>query len=189
LLKKTAESLSFNHTFFYSDRLYHTPGALKKSRRFKSRAGRPHAGIFPSAEESKAAINDQAFFAGLSLEQKISSSWKNTTALYGYYWHHNNPTFRNYTRRVEPNFGGRTNFQYNKNIRDAVLTLNFGGEYQHNFITSKLYGNVNGNPDTVQTDDEIHNIQGFIFAQANVELQTGWIFTAGASFNKSRVIF
>lgn len=189
LLKKTDKSVLQSH-FYYTDLYYQTPGALTKAEYDANpRAARPHAGIFPSAEESKAAIHDQAFFSGLSLEQKISSSWKNTTAVYGYYWHHDNPTFRNYTKRVEPNFGGRTNFQYTKNIEEALLTVNIGGEYQHNFITSKLYGNRDGVPDTVQTDDEIQNIQGFIFAQANLELPSGWIFTAGASYNKSKVNF
>lgn len=189
LLKKTDNAVLQSH-FFYSDLYYQTPGALNKAEyEANPRAARPRSGIFPSAEESKAAIHDQAFFAGFSLQQKISSAWKNTSSVYGYYWHHNNPTFRNYTRRVEPNFGGRTDFQYNKNLTGGTLSVNLGGEYQHNFITSRLYGNRNGEVDTVQTDDEINNIQGFVFGQLNLTLTSGWTFTAGASFNKARVSF
>ena len=44
-----------------------------------------------------------------------------------------------------------------------------------------------GVPDTLQTDDEVNNLQYFLFAQAELELNGGWIFTAGASLNKSSV--
>lgn len=188
-LKKNENTILRSH-FIFSNLYYQTPGALTKAEYNENpRAARPHAGIFPSADEAKAAIHDQAFLAGFSLEQKISTHWKNNTSVYGYYWRHNNPTFRNYTRRVEPNLGGRTNFQYRKDFGATVFSFNTGAEFQQNFITSRLYDNINGDPGGMQTDDEINNTQGFVFAQGNVEIESGWIFTAGASLNKSAVDF
>lgn len=188
-LKKTEKSL-LNAHFYYSDLYYQTPGALTKAEfDANPRAARPNAGAFPSASEAKAAIYDQAFLAGFSLQQKISKAWQNNTALYGYYFRHNNPTFRNYTRRVEPNFGARTNFRYQKSLSGTMLTVNFGGEFQKSFITSRLYNNVNGATGAMQTDDEVNYTQGFVFGQAKIETQNGWIFVAGASINKSKVEF
>lgn len=185
-----SENTRLSSHFYYSDLYYQTPGALTKAEYDANpRAARPKAGIFPSADEAKAAIYDQAFLAGISLQQKITSAWQNNTAVYGYYFRHNNPTFRNYTRRVEPNVGARTNFRYQKNIDNTVLTFNIGGEIQKSFITSRLYNNVNGAPGAMQTDDEVNYTQGFLFGQGRVQTINGWVLTAGASFNRSRVGF
>ena len=41
----------------------------------------------------------------------------------------------------------------------------------------------------MQTDDEIDNLQYFIFTQAELELKGGWFVTLGASFNQSTIEF
>src|SRR4030095_5112892 len=63
--------------------------------------------------------------------------------------------------------------------------LNFitGVEFQQGISSVRIYSNKNGNPDTLQTDDEINNRVFFAFAQATLELPKNWFITAGISLN------
>ena len=61
--------------------------------------------------------------------------------------------------------------------------------FQQSFNTQRIYDNNNGETDSLQTDDEIYNNQGFIFLQGNVAFTNGWTITAGASINKSGLNF
>ncbi|MEO8110752.1 MAG: TonB-dependent receptor [Ginsengibacter sp.] len=189
-LLKSNETQKFQAHFLYSDLYYQTPGALTKTEYdINARTARPHAGPNPGADEAKAAIYQKTFLAGFSMEQKISETWKNTTSIYGAYSQMRNPSFRNYGRTTEPHFGGRTVFQYNKTFNTTTLTLHAGGEFQQSFNTQRIYNNRNGQPDSLQTDDEIFNSQGFAFIQGIVEIKSGWIFTAGASLNRLTLNF
>jgi iron complex outermembrane receptor protein len=189
VFKKSKETVLQSH-FLYGDMYYQTPGALtKKEYDLDGRSARPHAGAFPSADEAKAAFFAKTFIAGFSLDQKINNYWKNTTSLYATYSQNRNPNFRNYSRTSEPNLGGRTNFQFNKEFKDIILTLNTGAEFQQSFNTLRVYNNNGGIPGALQTDDEIYNTQGFVFLQANAEIKGGWTFTLGASINESTLNF
>ena len=67
--------------------------------------------------------------------------------------------------------------------------MNAGAEMQQSFNVQRIYNNKNGQTDSLQTDDEINNNQGFIFLQGNADLSSGWTFTLGASFNKYTIDF
>ena len=171
--------------FLYSDLYYQTPGALNlKEYDSIPRAARPAAGAFPSAEKTKAAFYLKTFIAGFSYHHQYNNNWKNVTSVYGAYTDIKNPAIRNYELRTEPHFGGRTVFQFSKKIDKAKLTLNGGAEFQQSFNTQRDYGNTNGESDTLQTDDQIYNDQGFVFIQGNLQLQHGWNISTGASINK-----
>jgi iron complex outermembrane recepter protein len=60
---------------------------------------------------------------------------------------------------------------------------------QQSFNTQRVYGNNNGEIDTLQSDDEIYNNQAFVFLQGRAELNNGWIITAGASLNEFELNF
>ena len=183
VMKKNEKSILKSH-FLYGDMYYQTPGALTKTEyNLDARSARP------GTDEAKAAFYSNTFLAGFSLEQKLSDEWKNITSIYGAYSQNRNPNLRNYSRTSEPHFGGRTLFQFNKNIHNTLFTINTGAEYQQGFNTLRVYQNNNGEPGGLQTDDEIYNKQGFIFFQANVEIPRGWAFTLGASINESKLDF
>ena len=176
--------------FLYADLYYQTPGALTlKEYNMNGKSARPAAGGFPSAAQAKAAFYQKTFLSAFSYENNFNENFKNTTSIYGAYTQTRNPSFRNYGRTTEPHFGGRTVFEFDKKLQSALLTLNAGAEFQQNYTTQRIYNNKNGQTDSLQTDDEIYNNQGFIFVQANVELATGWIFTTGASINQYRLNF
>lgn len=182
---KSDENHELQAHFLFGDLYYQTPGALiKKEYEQNAKAARPETGASPSAKEAQAAIYQKTFLAGFSYETKIDSNWKNTTVVYGAYSQMRNPNFRNYSRTSEPHLGGRTIFQFTKQLKNTLLSFQAGTEMQQSFNTQRVYGNNKGQTDTLQTDDEIYNNQAFIFFQGNAELQNGWILTAGASINK-----
>ena len=187
---KLSDRSQLDAHFLYADLYYQTPGALtKKEFDLDAKASRPAAGAFPSAEKAKAAFYQKTFLAGFSLENKFSNNWKNTTSIYGAYTQTRNPSFRNYGRTTEPHFGGRTVSEFNKKLQNTLLTLHAGAEFQQSFNTQRIYDNNNGETDSLQTDDEIYNNQGFIFLQGNITFTNGWTVTAGASINKSGLNF
>lgn len=176
--------------FLFGDLYYQTPGALTKSEYdANAKAARPAFGVFPSAQTAQAAIFQKSFLAGFSYVNKINNYWENTTSLYGAYAQLRNPNFRNYSRTSEPHLGGRTLFQFKKQFSQTWITFHAGAEFQQSFNTQRIYGTKNGNPDTLQTDDEIYNNQGFVFLQMNAEFSHGWILTTGASLNESGLNF
>ena len=188
-LSNTNNTLLKSH-FLFSNLYYQTPGALTKTEYdLNPRSARPKAGIFPSANDAHAAFYAKTILAGFSLEQKLSDQWKNITTLYGAYSQNRNPNFRNYSRTSEPHFGGRTNFQFVKNLSAAMFTMNTGIEFQQSFNTLRLYDNKSGNAENLRTDDEIYNSQGFIFFQGNISLPSGWDVTLGASLNEYNLDF
>ena len=103
--------------FLWGDLFYQTPGALTLPEYMTNPKGaRPRVGSIPGTIENKAAIYQKIFLAGISFNQKFSEHWQNTTSFYGASTRLLNPTFRNYGRTNEPHTGGRTFFQFTKNI-------------------------------------------------------------------------
>lgn len=187
---KSAEKHQLSAHFLFADLYYQTPGALtKKEYDENPQSARKAFGSFPSAETAQAAIFQKSFVSGLTYQSWINENWQNTTVVYGAYSQLRNPNFRNYSRTSEPHFGGRTMFQFKKQFSKTLLTINGGAEFQQSFNTQRQYATKNGNPDTLQTDDEIYNSQGFVFLQANAELNDNWILTAGASVNENGLNF
>ena len=174
----------------FGDLFYQTPGGLTKNQFLENpKAARPTAGIFPGAIENHASISQKMFWTGIEHQYIFKDNLKNTTSVYGAFTKIENPAIRNYEKRLEPNFGGRTTFSYNSNIKNAKLNAVAGGEFQKGYSTIKVYKNKNGDPDSLQTDDEVDNYQAILFAQAEIVLNKGWIATAGVSLNTSAIQF
>ncbi|MET0243226.1 MAG: TonB-dependent receptor [Flavitalea sp.] len=187
---KAAKNDELNAFFLYGDLDYETPGGLTKAQYDANpRAARPAAGAFPSAAQAQARIMQKTFLAGFTNKYQISSKFENVTSLYGAYSQVRNPSLRNYEKRNEPHFGGRTVFKYTEDLGSSDLKIVAGAEAQQGFSNVKVFGNRLGVQDSLQTDDEITNLQYFVFAQAELELHSGWIFTAGASLNRSDIDF
>ena len=174
-------------TFLYGDLFYETPGALTLDE-FNShpKMARPGGFGFPGAEQARASITQKSFLAGASYRQQFSSKWQNKTVAYGMFTELRNPTVRNYGKSSEPHLGARTAFTFQQPLGSAVFTGNIGGEWQQGFPSVSVHKNVGGNPDSLQSYDEINNRQYFVFTQAALDINN-WIFSAGASWNKLRV--
>lgn len=186
---KTGESNLITTSFLYGDLYYQTPGALTINEfNNNPKSARPRMGSFPGAVETRAAIYQKTFLAGATYKNKISNTVENTSSLYGAFTQLRNPTIRNYGRSNEPHFGGRTVFQLKKEINENIVIWHAGAEVQQGFTTLRIYSNKAGNPDTLQSDDELFNRQAFIFSQLSWQYRQ-WLLTAGASLNQLNVQF
>lgn len=175
----------------FSDMYYQTPGALTLAEfAANPRAARPAGGGFPSAIDAKAGIYQKNITAGFTNVYNINASFKNSTTLYGAFSQIKNPAIRNYERRNEPSFGGRTIFSYIKKYdRQKDFQLVAGSELQQGYFNTQVAKNKNGNPDTLQTNDDINYTTYSFFVQADYSINTDWIFNAGISLNKTKVDF
>jgi iron complex outermembrane receptor protein len=174
----------------YSDLYYQTPGGLTLAQyNANPKQARPGAGSQPGAVQNKAAIYQKIFIAGFSNEYRFNENWQNTTSVYGSYTDFINPGIRVYEFRKEPHFGGRSVFEYKKQIGSTSFKLNFGAEAQQGFFNTRDYGNKLGVADSLQSDDNINLWQYLVFAQMDLKLPKGWIITAGVSYNKSSLEF
>jgi iron complex outermembrane receptor protein len=167
-------------TLFYSDLYYQTPGALTLSEmRQNPTQARPASGAFNSAVAQKAAIFIKTLYANVADEIHFNTHWKNTTGIYFTSTNFNNPSIRNFESKTETGTGLRTIFQY----QQKKITVSLGGEYQHEFTNTSIYGNNLGVKDTLQYHDKINAQQYNIFAQVNLALIDDFTITAGMSFN------
>ena len=165
---------------FYSDLYYQTPGGLNAAQMAADpRQSRPAAGAFKSAEDQQAAIFVKTFYAGFSHAYKWNDEWNNTTSIYTSNTRFKNPSILNYQRKTEQGIGGRSVTQYHKNH----VTINFGGEYQYGFTSTRTFGNKLGVSDTLQFDDEIAATQYNLFLQTDISLAENLIINAGISYN------
>lgn len=174
----------------YNNLFYQTPGGLNLAEfNANPKQARPTAGNQPSADVAKAAIYQQNFTIGINHRYNFTTAFKNSTTLYGAFAQIKNPTFRNYERRNEPGFGGRTSFIYEKKINNISLQIVTGAELQYGFFNTQVSKNKNGNADTLQTNDDVQYSNRSFFAQGDVSLNDSWIITAGISINKLKVDF
>jgi iron complex outermembrane receptor protein len=172
----------------YSDLYYQTPGGLTLPQyNADPKQARPASGSQPGAVEAKAAIYQKTFLTGFSNEYLFNDHWHNTTSLYGSYTDFTNPGIRVYEYRKEPHFGGRSVFEYKKQIGKTAFQLDFGTEAQVGFFNTRDYSNKLGVADSLLSDDNLNNWQYLFFAQANFELPHGWTITGGVSLNKSSI--
>ncbi len=189
-LLKASDKQTLHAYMSYSDLFYQTPGGLTVAQyNANPQQARPSAGSQPGAVQNKAAIYQKIFIAGFSNEYHFNENWQNTISIYGSYTDFTNPGIRVYEFRKEPHFGGRSVFEFKKQIGQTRLQLNFGTEAQKGFFNTRDYGSKSGVADSLQSDDNINMWQYMIFAQMDLKLPKGWIITAGASSNKSSLQF
>jgi iron complex outermembrane receptor protein len=150
----------------YNHLSYQTPGALTlKEYQEDPSLARPWTGTVPGAVVQQAHIKQDNFLLGFSLKNIISQHWHNLSTVYGLYSKMENPTIRNYSKTIDPHFGGRSSFSYRKSLGQSnELNVIMGGEAQMSFATIGTYGNKNGILDTLQSNDEIKSstILGFV---------------------------
>jgi iron complex outermembrane receptor protein len=187
---KISERQQLTASILYNNLFYETPGALTKAEfTANPKQSRPAAGGLPSALAVNAAIYQKNFVAGINQQYQFTKAFKNSTSIYGAFTQFTNPTFRDYERRNEPGFGGRTSFVYDKKINETAFQLVLGGELQKGFFNALVSKIKNGNADTLLTEDDINYTNYSLFAQADINFNESWIVTAGASINKTKLEF
>jgi iron complex outermembrane receptor protein len=115
------------HTYMsYGDLYYQTPGGLNLAQYHADpKQARPGSGSQPGAVQNKASIYQKTFLVGFTNEYEFNDHWHNTTSLYGSYTDFTNPGIRVYELRKEPHFGGRSVFEYKRQIGKTSFQLDF----------------------------------------------------------------
>jgi Outer membrane receptor proteins, mostly Fe transport len=179
---KSSDKQQLQASVLYGDLFYETPGGLNATEyKANPRAARPNADVV------KAAIYQKTFLAGLTHRYRFNERFENTTVVYGAFTQIKNPTYLNYERRTEPHLGGRTVFTGQHQLNEVQIQWLAGAELQVGFFNTKVFQNNQGNPDTLQTDDDIYNRIGFVFVQTDIRFPGDWTVSAGASLNQSAI--
>ena len=188
---KLSDKQQLTASVLFNDMYYQTPGALTLAEfTANPKSARPAGGGFPSAVNAKAAIFQKNITAGFTNIYTINSLFKNSTTLYGTFAQIKNSAIRNYERRNEPSFGGRTVFTYAKKMEDkSNFQLVGGSEFQQGYFNTQVSKNKNGNPDTLQTNDDINYTTYSFFVQGDVNIKESWFINTGISLNKTKVEF
>lgn len=182
------EKQSIRTYLMYADLSYQTPGGLTAAEfAANPKQARPRVGATPSSAQANASVNQKSFLAGVSYDYAICDNFKNTTSVYGAFSQFANPTVRNYERRSEPHTGGRTTFSYSPSVGLGELKFVAGAELQRGWYNIRVYKNVNGKSDSLQTEDEVNPFLWSVFAQADWKLPQDWIITAGVSSNQNTI--
>ncbi len=183
------EKNELKSTVLLGEVFYETPGALTRTEyESNPKAARPATGSFPGAKEARASVNQKSFLAGISYLQKLGEDFENRTVLYGMFTELRNPAIRNYARSSEPHYGGRTMFSYSKNTYGIDLKWQIGGEWQEGLASTSIHNNRQGQPDSLQSLDEIKNIQQYAFTQLSFE-KKNWFLLGGLSVNQMKLRF
>jgi iron complex outermembrane receptor protein len=168
---------------FYTDLYYQTPGGLNEAE-YRANPGqaRPAAGPQPSAVSQQAAVSLRSFYTGISHQYQFSKKLRNRTGVFGNFVQFENPSIRNFERRLEQNMGARSVTDYSFAIGNWNAKLFGGGEFLRGYSPVKNYQNKQGTPGTLQNDDEIRTLQYSVFGQGEFT-KDDWIITAGLSAN------
>ncbi len=172
----------------YGDLRYQTPGGLTPAEfAANPKQARPRVGATPSSKENNAGVNQKSFLTGVSHDFEIASNFKNTTSLYAAFSQFNNPTVRNFERRLEPHAGGRTVFSFTPSLKKGKLKMVAGAELQSGRYNIRVYRNRNGVSDSLQTEDEVNADIWSAFVQTDYQPTDDWAFTIGASINQNKI--
>lgn len=172
-----SEKNSLRFTSFYTDLYYQTPGALKQTE-YDTDPSRAN----PSAVSKKTSIENKTIYNALNDDHQWNSKWSSRIGFYYSYTDFTNPAVNNYERRLESNWGGRTDTQYEFGNK-VKGKLTFGAELQNFSSPLTDYDNNAGVMGNVQTDDQLNSTLTIAFAQTDFEFAHELFVTAGGSMN------
>lgn len=186
---RISERQELTASFLYTDLYYQTPGGLTQAEyEANPRAARPAAGAFPSSEDARASIRQKNILAGFSHRYQITDALRNNSVIFASFTNLKNAAVRNYERRIEPQWGGRTSFTWEKQYETVNWQLVAGAEFQQGDFNTQVADNVAGYPGALQTNDDIGNYLFTGFIQSDVAINNKFTVTAGASVNRGRVV-
>ncbi len=174
-------------TIIYGDLYYQTPGALTFTEYEANRkSARPSAGNFPSAQNAKAAIEQQTIVSGITLLSRFAGNFTNKTTAYAAFTTLENAAIRNYSYNSQPHAGVRSLFQYEKQSGGISFKVLAGGELQAAVSDIEVYDNSAGAPGAIQRHEVVNTTVAYGFAQAQVSYKN-WELLIGSSLNTSKL--
>ncbi|MDA1268391.1 MAG: TonB-dependent receptor [Bacteroidetes bacterium] len=163
-----------------SDLQYQIPGALTA----EQRASNPKQAR-PGSVGQNSSIDQQAFLLSLGHSYRYSEQLSSTTTVYLNTNAFENPFILDYKKELGFGYGTRTKIKYDTQLGGKSLRLLAGGEWQQSQTQAQNFGNRAGKADTVRFADQLTASQGFLFQQAELQLNSKLLFTLGLSENFS----
>ncbi len=164
-----------NAFLLLSDLNYQIPGGLTAAQRSEN----PTLARAGSADQ-QSSIQQQYVLSGLGYQWQIAPDVQLKATGYVNASYVENPFILDFKRDNQSGAGGRmrANWQATPDLK-----ISAGAEYQQSLVIARNFGNRNGKADTLRFDDELRSSQSVIFAQAEYELPSDFIFTVGLSIN------
>ncbi|MDX5346884.1 MAG: TonB-dependent receptor [Hymenobacteraceae bacterium] len=163
----------------YTDLFYQLPGGITREQYEQD----PRQ-VRPLVETQQTAFNQEAANLGVSQLYRWNEHWSSRLALYGNFSSVDHPFVTDYERNTLYGLGGRSRTVFQTSLGKVAAKFTLGSEYQRGFLSARNYQNNSGTPDTLRFDDEIRTTTSLNFLQTEFETRNGWLFTAGASYNK-----
>jgi len=187
---KSSDRQQLKAAVTYTSLYYQTPGGLTAAHlEADPKAARPAAGPNPGSVQAHAAIYQQTLLAGLSNQQYLTKFLDNKTVLFASSARIQNPSIRNYERRLEPGGGVRSSFIFHSSKESESWKIVLGTELQKGYFNTRVSGNVNGQPDTLQSNDDIEYSLSSYYLHTEWQPRESWTFIAGISSNITQVKF
>lgn len=121
---------------------------------------------------------------GVSHDWKLSNRVRNITSMTAAFSDLDHPIQNLYIFSLTQNVGARTRFMYDATVAGKKLVLTAGAEYLTGVVRTNFYRNTIGRPDSVRIGDRQARVtNGIIFTQAELELSSRLLVTAGLSTN------
>ncbi|NBW36899.1 MAG: TonB-dependent receptor [Cytophagia bacterium] len=169
---------------------YQTPGGLTQAQFEEDpRQARPATNTLPGAVEQQAAVKNVTHLISSVYESELSQSLLVKAGVIASLTDFENPTIRNYEKRLEQNIGLRTEIQYKHSLFDFANKLSFGGEFQYLNSPLQVYGNNSGVATDLTEDDLLTSTSGLVFLQSETDLPNNFFLTTGVSLNTLRYQF
>jgi iron complex outermembrane receptor protein len=163
-----------------SDLQYQIPGALNAAQL----ASNPKQAR-PGSVGQNSSIDQQALLLSLGHTYRHSDQLTSTTTVYLNTNAFENPFILDYKKELGFGYGARSKISYNTQLGGKSLRLLAGGEWQQSQTQAQNFGNRAGKADTIRFADQLTASQGFLFQQAELQLNSKILFTLGLSENFS----
>jgi iron complex outermembrane receptor protein len=163
-----------------SDLQYQIPGALNAAQL----ASNPKQAR-PGSVGQNSSIDQQALLLSLGHTYRHSDQLSSSTTVYLNTNAFENPFILDYKKELGFGYGTRTKISYNTQLGGKSLRLLAGGEWQKSITQAQNFGNRAGKADTIRFADQLTASQGFLFQQAELQLNSKLLFTLGLSENFS----
>lgn len=165
-------------SMLYSNLFYEIPGALNPLQRSENRRQSR-----PGSIEKNASIDNQYWLMKIGQELEWGKGWKGKVSIFGSKMDFENPFILDYKQDEQDIFGGR--MEVSRSVIFAGKPANFvvGGEFQKSSFLGKNFGNVMGQADTINFEDDITSKQSIVFGSFRIEPIKDLFVTAGLSQN------
>lgn len=180
-----AEGREVTAGVLYSDLNYGIPGGLN-SEQFQTdpTQARPGNPFVQGSVESNASIKQEQMLLMATHHYQITDRLSNESSAFGVFSDFENPFNLDYKVDNRMSGGFRTIYEFDFELGSVPGSITAGSEYQASSYASRNYGNIGGETDTLNFDDELKVRTTLVYSNVEFDLANDWYISAGLSFNR-----